>query len=241
MVRAAPSKRRAAVISHRGEHLRNPENSLAGIEAAAKMGVDYVEMDIRTTGDGKLILMHDSSVDRTTTGDAKGAVSALTFNQIRALQLKGGGAVPAFHEALEVLRPTQTGLYLDAKQISATDIISSLREHRMTDRTVVYGGFKLLQELAAQGSSPRIMPEARSVAVLRKLLEELKPRVVAFDRSDWKDDVIALARDGGVTDLFVDRLGPDDTPEAWEDAIRRGATGIQTDHPADALALVAKV
>jgi hypothetical protein len=70
------------------------------------------------------------------------------------------------------------------------------------------------------------MPEARSVETLQMLLRELKPRVVA------------LAKQAGV-DLFVDRLGPNDTEATWEEAIRSGATGIQTDHPAGPAPLLA--
>jgi glycerophosphoryl diester phosphodiesterase len=92
-----------------------------------------------------------------------------------------------------------------------------------------------LAELKGFGPIPRIMPEAMSVNGVRKWAAELKPEVLAFDRNDWKDDVIAAAKEAGVRDLFVDRLGADDTPEAWEDAIRKGATGIQTDRPEDLL------
>ena len=234
LLTAAPPAR-IAVIAHRGEHFRNPENSLAGIEAATKMGVDYVEIDVRTTRDGSVVLMHDPSVDRMT--DGHGVVAELSGRDIGALELKGGGKVPSLDEALETLRAGGAGVYLDSKQISATDIMRSLSSHRMLERAVIYGSLTLLRQLAALGPLPRVMPEAHSLETLRSLLTELKARVVAFDHRDWKDEIIDVARKAGV-DIYVDRLGAGDHRLQWEEAIRKGATGIQTDHPAELIAFL---
>ena len=54
------------VIAHRGNWHNAPENSLQAIQNSIEMGVDMVEIDIRETKDGKLVLMHDQSIDRTT-------------------------------------------------------------------------------------------------------------------------------------------------------------------------------
>ncbi|MEV0623423.1 glycerophosphodiester phosphodiesterase family protein [Nonomuraea sp. NPDC050404] len=96
------------IAAHRGQWRAAPENSLAAIEAAVKDGSEIVEIDVRPTKDGHLVLMHDESVDRTTNGT--GRVADLTLEQIRALRLKQGlgGAqaavtehtVPTFEEAM---------------------------------------------------------------------------------------------------------------------------------------------
>src|SRR6476469_1921058 len=64
-----------AVIGHRGGKALAPENTLAAFRNAIKLGADYVEVDVRATKDGRLVIMHDSSVDRTTNGT--GAVKEL--------------------------------------------------------------------------------------------------------------------------------------------------------------------
>ena len=56
------------VASHRGDWRNFPENSLEAIDNAIKMGVDIVELDVQRTKDGQLILMHDPTLNRTTTG-----------------------------------------------------------------------------------------------------------------------------------------------------------------------------
>ncbi len=233
--------RRVAVIAHRGEHLQHPENSLPGIAAAIEAGVDYVELDVRTTRDGHLVLMHDATVDSRTNG--RGAVKDLSFAEIRALDCGikmgekfAGTRVPTFEEALRLLQG-HCGLYLDWKSADAGALVEALRQHEMVSRTVVYGGFEGLTEIRKLEPKLRVMPEAVSLVVLRRTLLSLRPSVVAFDRRDFVDEIIAAALEAKAG-VFVDRLGPDDTEAGWLDAVARGATGIQTDHPAELVRLL---
>ena len=226
-------KPRIKVIAHRGAHVNHPENTLPAIEAAIQLGCDYVEVDVRTTRDGALVLMHNETVGARTNGS--GRVAGLTLAEVKTLDA-GGAPVPTFDEALAVCRG-RIAVYVDAKSASAAAIAGALRRSQMAGRAVVYGGAGLLAEIAARAPEISVMPEAVSVEVLRMLLTKLRPKVVAFNASDFRDDVIAVARQAGA-EIFVDRLGRDDNPDAWQDAIRRGAAGIQTDKPAELLALV---
>jgi glycerophosphoryl diester phosphodiesterase len=225
------AERHVDVISHRGEHLSHPENTLAAYRAAIELGADYFEVDVQTTSDGRLVLMHDRTVDRTTNG--KGAVARLTFAGIRGLKA-GGEQVPTFDEAL-TLAKGRIGVYVDAKSVSAQDLAASLDRHRMGARVVVYGGLEYLKTVQKLRPRVKVMPESVSLEVVRRIIDELKPKVIAFSRHDWRDDIIQAALHSGAG-VFVDRLGPDDTPLAWQDAIDRGATGIQTDRVAELLA-----
>ena len=93
---------------HRGAILFAPENTLVGFDVALEFGVDIVEVDARPTADQVLVVMHDSTVDRTT--DGSGAVDQLTLDQIRELAVVSefdgipDQPVPTFVEALEHLR-----------------------------------------------------------------------------------------------------------------------------------------
>jgi glycerophosphoryl diester phosphodiesterase len=224
-------------ISHRGEHLHHPENTMPAYRAAAEAGADFIETDVRTTADGKLVIMHDGSVDRTT--DGHGDVAAMTFDEIRQLDAgaKFAGAafkgtpVPTFEEVLEFARG-RIGVYIDAKRISAADLVAAVRKFGMVDHVVVYGSMDLHRGVRMLEPRIQIMPEAGSVDFAAKFIDELKPGVIAFDARDFKDEVIAIARRANAG-IYVDRLGPADTAESWDDAIRRGATGIQSDHPAE--------
>ncbi len=225
-----------AVIAHRGEHRAHPENTLPAIQAAIDAGADFVELDVRTTSDGRLVLMHDGKVDRTT--NVAGLVREMTFDQIRALDAGSrfspqfaGTKVPSFDEAL-ALAHGKIGVYVDSKDIAPAELVSALARTDMLDRVVIYGGAGFLKKVQALKPALKIMPEAYSAATLERLLADLSPRVVAFDAGDFKDDAIMLAKHAGAA-IYVDRLGAADNPAAWQDAIDRGAAGIQTDRPAE--------
>lgn len=216
------------VISHRGEHLRHPENTIAAFQGAVDAGADFFELDVRTTADGKFVLMHDATADRMTNG--KGEIEKMTLDQVRALDVRGE-KVPTFEEALRFAHG-KIGVYVDSKKISAANVVAKLEEFDMSDRVVIYGGANYLKEVVALRPKLRIMPEAGNIERLRAFLDAVPLKVVAFDKSDFLDPVIAVAREAKA-DVYVDRLGEADNPAAWLDAVKRGATGIQTDHPAE--------
>jgi len=227
------------VISHRGEHLSHPENTLPAFQAAIDAGADYFELDVRTTSDGRLVLMHDGTVDRTTNGSGK--VRELTFEQIRQLDAGAkfaakfaGTKVPTFEEALS-LAHGKIGVYVDCKDIAPADLIAALQKGDMSSKVVIYGGRGFLKHVIELAPSLKVMPEADDAATLAKLEDDLHPPVVAFDAGDFKDDVIAVAKKAN-SDIYVDRLWTADNLTNWQDALDRGAAGIQTDHPAELVA-----
>lgn len=71
------------VIGHRGAAAVAPENTVAGVERAFADGSDAVEVDVRLSGDGRLVVVHDATVDRTT--DGRGVVADMTATEIRSL------------------------------------------------------------------------------------------------------------------------------------------------------------
>ncbi|WP_430965409.1 glycerophosphodiester phosphodiesterase family protein [Spongiimicrobium sp. 2-473A-2-J] len=83
------------VVAHRGDWRHAPENSLQAIQNCIDMGVDMVEIDIRETKDGHLVLMHDETIDRTTNG--KGHIKDWTLDSLKTLRLKDGLGVPTAH------------------------------------------------------------------------------------------------------------------------------------------------
>lgn len=228
--------RRVVAISHRGEHLHHPENTMPAFQEAVRLGADYIEVDVRTTADGKLVLSHDSTVDRCT--DGHGEVAKMTFEQIRALDAgskKGpefaGTKVPTFDEVLDYARG-KINIYVDVKQVSAKDLVDHIVAHGMAGHVVIYSG-RLSREIQQINPMLKIMPESVNAAVVERIIGELHPKVIAFGASDWKPEIIKLAKDSGAQ-LYVDRQGgTTDSPEGWQAAIDAGADGIQTDRPGE--------
>jgi glycerophosphoryl diester phosphodiesterase len=91
-----------SVIGHRGAAGVMPENTLKGFRYALDLGVDVVECDVHWTRDRQLVVIHDSTVDRTTGGC--GAVGALTLARIRRLDAGDGETVPTLDEVLRLVR-----------------------------------------------------------------------------------------------------------------------------------------
>ena len=225
---AVGSGRDIAVIAHRGEHLRHVENTLPAFQAAIDAGADFFECDVRTTADGRLVLMHDASVDRTTGG--RGRISELTFDSIRSLHA-GDSAVPTFDEALRIAKG-RIGVYVDYKEASPDAIVAAIDAADMGEHVVIYGDPDRLMRIHASRPEWKVMPEAEDPARLRSLAGQLRLRVAAFDSGDFQPATIDVARKAGI-DIYLDCLGSEDNERGWSEALERGAAGIQTDHPAE--------
>ncbi|MCQ4209252.1 glycerophosphodiester phosphodiesterase [Streptomyces longispororuber] len=89
---------RPLVYGHRGARTEEPENTLRSFRRAAELGADGIELDVRVSADGRLVVIHDATVDRTT--DGEGEVAALTLAQLRSLDAGSGERIPTLDEAL---------------------------------------------------------------------------------------------------------------------------------------------
>ena len=106
----SPKLAENGLCAHRGDQGIAPENTIPSFIAAASAGAQQIEFDVQLTKDGKLVVMHDLTVDRTTNG--KGAVKDLSFDEIRSLDAGSkfdpkfaNVKVPTFEETLECLPP----------------------------------------------------------------------------------------------------------------------------------------
>jgi glycerophosphoryl diester phosphodiesterase len=127
------------VVAHRGASAHAPENTFAAYELALTQKADAIELDVHLTADGQLAVIHDETVDRTTSGS--GAVAALTMDEIRAFdagarfgagEFAGQGLrVPTLPEVLDWL-PDGVGLAVEIKARPAVPAtVEALRESRV--------------------------------------------------------------------------------------------------------------
>ncbi len=144
-----PDCKRVLVASHRADWRGWPENSLPAIESAINMGVDIVEIDLQCTADSQLIIMHDSKIDRTTTG--KGRISEMTLDSIRQFRLKNGvnirtrHSIPTLREALELCKG-RVLVNLD-KADRYFDLVVPILEETGTTRQIIMKGRKSAEEV----------------------------------------------------------------------------------------------
>jgi len=133
-------------IAHRGHSIACPENTLAAYRKAIELGVDMIECDVNITNDGKLLMIHDVTLDRTTTGS--GRVSATTWEEIARLDASGkfrqefaGVRVPSTEETLLLFKEAGIlscfevkGANTDESDRIAVALVELFIKHAMLDK-----------------------------------------------------------------------------------------------------------
>ena len=124
----------AMLAAHRaGPAPGYPENALSTLRRLAEMGVLYAEIDVRRSADGVLFLLHDDTLDRTTTG--QGPLDGLSWPDLSGIPLRDPDGdpltdtIPTLAEALETARTAGLILNLDLKSVPAEDIVGFVHEH----------------------------------------------------------------------------------------------------------------
>lgn len=130
------------VVAHRADWREAPENSIQAIKRAIEKGVNMVEIDLALTKDNVLILMHDKTIDRTTTG--KGSPADYTLEEIKKISLKDGLGVPTemkIPTLKEVLDITKDKIFINLdKAFDYFDIVyPMLKERKMFDQVLFKG------------------------------------------------------------------------------------------------------
>lgn len=244
-------------VVHRADWRNHPENSLAAIRSAIAMGAEIVEIDVRRTKDGRFVIMHDKTLDRTTTG--RGRVADHTLAELRELRLRDGGgaptdeSIPTLEEVLETVRGRAV-VNLDKSFEHPAEIFRVVEQAHALEFSLFSVNQPLDEfEKTYPGLLARIplfmlvveedMPERD--AVIGAYLERRKPAVIQLVFSRDSDPVLAWidrARASGVR-VWINSLwsrlsgGHDDDraltdPDgAWGWIAERGGTMIQTDRP----------
>ena len=133
------------IIAHRGFSARAPENTIAALTLALEEGATAVEFDLRTSGDGNPVLMHDKTLSRTTNGIGK--VEELSLGELTKLDAGSwfnstfeGERVPSLAEALECLKVQVKTIFAELKGESTTqnlrNVVSITRAAGLLDKTV---------------------------------------------------------------------------------------------------------
>lgn len=101
------------VWAHRGANRQFPENTLAAFNCAAEIGADGIELDVSLTKDGRVVVMHDNKVDRTT--DGHGEICDFTWDEMRKLDCGQGQHPPLLSDVLELMRGNNLLLNMEIK------------------------------------------------------------------------------------------------------------------------------
>ena len=228
------TKRTVAIIAHRGAHQYAPQNTLPAYQKAIELGLDYIEIDVQTTKDGKLISMHNDTVDATTNG--AGPVRELTCAEIRRLDAGfkfspqfARTKVPLVGEIL-ALAKDRIGIYCDVKEADPAQLLRLFEEFDMLDQTLFYGGPGYLAQLQRLNPKAQAMPELDSPDLMERFAQSLHPAVVAHTWRGFTPAHVEAAHRFGAK-YFIDILGDYSTEQNILAAVAAGVDGIQTDDP----------
>lgn len=235
------ARRRPRVIAHRGNSSVAPQNTLAAFEAAWRAGAGSIEIDVRLTADGDVVVIHDDTVDATTSGS--GAVAELDRSAIRALDAGSwfspafaGQRVPTFAETVEFLeRRPGIDLLLELKGSwtaeQAARVTDPLRSAGLADRVVAQSFWP--ETVAALRDADPGLCRGLLVATLD---DDVLSRCAALDAA-WCNplgtllledpDLVRRLHDGG-REVAVWTL---DEPAHWAAAVDLGVDAIITDRP----------
>lgn len=235
------SSKTVLVAAHRGAHMGNFENSLASIQNAIDLGVDVVELDVRTTKDGFLVLMHDSNIDRTTTG--KGKVEDLTLAKLRTFRLKAPygriseETIPTFESALNIIKG-KIMVDIDMKTDNVKGLVEMV-EKTGTNKYVFYfdNDYHQLDAIKKMENSAQIMPRAYSFQMADSAVVRYAPPVVHIDPKFYTKELSKMLEDNN-SRVWINALGESDAyirygkgEEVMETLLENGANMIQTDEP----------
>jgi glycerophosphoryl diester phosphodiesterase len=233
------------VIAHRGDSAHRPENTLASFAGALEVGAALVELDVQLTADGHVIVIHDPTLDRTTTG--RGDVRRMTLAEVRAVSAGypdrfgsayAGERVPTLGEALALLRD-RARLLVEIKTESVTDDAEGGLEARVAEE---------IRRAGLSDQAALISFDHRAIVRLQALAPEIT-RGRLFGRTTV-DEVLAHAREAGcglvmphksqLTDALAERVHAAglklatwvvDEPEELKALARYGLYGVGSNRP----------
>jgi glycerophosphoryl diester phosphodiesterase len=223
------------VVGHRGTVKFAPENTMSSFERAIELGADLLEMDVRETKDGHMVILHDDTVDRTTNG--RGLVTDLTLQEIKALDAGSwfspefrGERVPTLKEVLAAIRGRALP-DIDFKAGDPKKLIAILKEEDLLGKVTLYcGDWDLLQRTQQVSKEYFTRPTVPVGRIgLPILIREFDPPIVNMDWPQFSEGLVREVHLAGKK-AFVNTMGPNDTEFGMIQGIDAGADYMQSDH-----------
>ena len=246
------TNRLALVSAHRGQaDPRRAENAISSFAETLRKGPILIEMDIARTADGALVLMHDDTIDRTTTGT--GRVAHKNFRELRHVYLKDPQGrqlderIPSLDEALTWARRNGAMLQLDLKRgVPLAEVVAAVRRARV-EQQVILIAYNRADAEAAMQLAPDMMVSAsgRTPAETAAILKKANPRLLLFTGLTEPDlrfiarlDALGLeaitATLGRPGERLDDRYMADGDGREYAALAARGVALIASDRPVDA-------
>jgi len=233
------------VIAHRGAHNGIPENTLAAYQKAIDLGCDFVEIDVRTTSDGKFVSMHNASTDEYIKGKGR-KVSEMTLAELKSLDIgiRTGSEwentrVPTFDEILQLCRG-KIGIYLDLKDAPVSQLVEIIKRYKMERDIIWYIPASRMNEiLEVEADCPDCIPtpDPGSESNILSVLNKVPAQILPTDMSELNRKFVQTAHSRNAKVFVDDSAG---TENEWEKILSFHTDGIQTNQPEKLIAYLKK-
>ncbi|QMW03929.1 glycerophosphodiester phosphodiesterase [Spirosoma foliorum] len=234
------TRHQPGVSAHRGNSQLAPENTLATFQEVLRMQVDFIEIDVRTTQDNQLVILHDGSLNRTTTGS--GPIKDQTLTTLKTLSAGKGfdnrfqaERIPTLAEVCQLVsrwnasHKTQTNLYVDCKAVAPQPLVETLQTYGLLKNAVFYGSDEALLALKQVAPTARLMPSLDKAEDMPTKISKLKPYAFDLNWAVVNESLIQQIHQQGIK-AFSDLLDSFDTPENYQKAAQFHLDVIQTDY-----------
>ena len=227
------------IIAHRGFSSQAPENTLAAFQKAIDLGVPYLELDVHQTADNVIVVIHDESVDRTSSNAQKGKVSDMTYQELQKVRVGyterfdtafADEKIPSLKEVL-LLAKGKIKVCIEIKVYGIEqEVVDIIRETEMSQDVVV---FSFYYPVLAKFKS--LQPDVKTLFLISKANE---------DTADYAQIIgcmaIGVGKETEITPEFVNNVHKSglqlwqwtiDDPETMQKLIDLKVDGIITNKP----------
>lgn len=228
------------VAAHRAAHNLAPENSLNAVENAIKEGIDIIEIDLRPSLDGVIMLMHDGTINRTTNGTGK--LESYTFEDLRKFRLKNADGtlsespIPTLEEVLKLAKG-KILIDFDLKLDNIEPVVAEVQKASMQTQVFFFDSdYEVLKKVQKLDPSLYLMPRTHSSEEVEEAIRLFNPKIIHIDPSFYTKD-LGDYLNGKNIKMWINALGLvdktilDNNPAFLLKFLEKGANALQTDQP----------
>jgi glycerophosphoryl diester phosphodiesterase len=229
----ASSTHGVEVVCHRGANDLAPENTLAASQECVNLGVDYIEVDVRTSKDGVMYILHDPFMNRTTNG--KGFIGSLTSEQIDALDAGSwfsprfaGEKVPRLETFLKWVKG-KSKVYFDVKSADLEKLVRMVRDLALEkDCFFWFGRDSRATPFRKIAPDLSLKINAYSPEQVDRAKKEFNAQIIECGLGDLTSEFREACRRNEVKIMV---LQGENEPEAFSRIIESGVEMVNLNHP----------
>ena len=178
------------VVCHRGINNITPENTVPSTHLTFAAGFSHVEVDVRETKDEKLVIIHDSTLDRTT--NKSGKISNICYSELKEIDAGSwfsdffiGLQIPKLEDILEIVNFYNGEIYIEIKNADPERVWDKVCEYNLQKKCFFWSGDKkILEQLANKFPKAKIMLRRKDFKTLEDILYNFSPSIIEYTMED---------------------------------------------------------